>query len=95
MTRYTHEYIDYIRSYMTATVAKTRSDRELIPISMLLLDYFLEIVRISGDYKYDDLWNCPEITTNEPFAVFYDQQKNEKRNELEQTVVSYILQNLT
>ena len=78
---------------MTALMNKTHYDRTYDKIAFVFLDYFSEIVRISGDYTYNDLWNCPKITSNEPFTIFYDQNKNEFRTDLERTVVSYILQN--
>lgn len=94
MILYTHEYIDYIRSYMTMLMCKTHYDRNYDKIAFLFLDYFSEIVRVSGDYTYNDLWNCPEITTHQPFVSFYEKHKNEFRTDLERNVVSYIIQNI-
>ena len=93
MTRYTHEYIDYIRSYMTTLMSKSLYDRTYDKIAFAFLDYFSEIVRVSGDYTYNDLWNCQEITTHQPFVSFYEKHKNEFSTDLERTIISYMLEN--
>jgi len=78
---------------MTMLMSKSLYDRTYDKIAFLFLDYFSEIVRVSGDYTYNDLWNCPEITTHQPFVSFYEKHKNDITDEREQTVVSYILEN--
>ena len=74
-------------------MSKSLYDRTYDKIAFMFLDYFSEIVRVSGDYTYNDLWNCPEITSNQPFVSFYEKHKNDITDEKEQTIVSYILHN--
>jgi hypothetical protein len=87
MPRYTHAYIDYIRYCARELASKSYEDRKYIKPSLLCLDYFIEITRLTGDYTYDDLWNC-SFADNKPFLDFCESHK--PISELEQTVITMI-----
>jgi hypothetical protein len=92
--RYTHDYIDYIRYYTSDIMTKSHIHKKYKKISLLCFDYLMEIINLSENYTYDNIWLCDKISaSNKPFTSFIEKNQNQFANELEQTVISFILQN--
>ena len=85
--KYTHTYVDFIRSFTNQIFTKSHSNKEHKYMIMSCFNYLMEIIKISN-YEYDNIWRCPDITDDEAFVSFVSH--NHDMNELERTVVSFI-----